>query len=107
MLPKTINIGPLTIHLYGLIIGLSIFLGWQLAKRRAHLYKIPQRFFDEPIFLIPIILGILGARLYHVLDYWSFYKEDPISILYIQRGGLGILGAIAGGITGLYLISRI
>ena len=52
-----------------------------------------------------LILGIIGARIYHVIDYMEYYSRFPIEIFKIWEGGMGIWGAIAGGILGttLYL----
>lgn len=52
---------------------------------------------------ITIVCGIVGARLYHVIDYIEYYKTDPIKILDIRAGGLGIYGAIIGGFIGEYV----
>lgn len=107
MLPRSINIGPLTIHLYGLIIALAIYVGYILAKKRAHLHKIPQKLFDDPILVTPLILAITGARLYHVLDYWDIYKNNPYSIINISGGGLGIFGGLVGVFAGFWLIAKV
>ena len=123
MLPREINLGPLTIHLYGFVIAVSIYIGWLLAKKRASIYKqslrsssinrrtaglkIPQSIFEDWILLIPLVLGIAGARLYHVLDYWSYYSSSLISILKISDGGLGIWGGLAGMIIGFWIVAKI
>jgi phosphatidylglycerol---prolipoprotein diacylglyceryl transferase len=107
MFPKSINIGPLTVHLYGIIIALAIYLGWLLAKKRAHIYKIPQKIFDDPILLVPLALAIFGARLYHVLDLWDYYLAHPGLIFAIWNGGLGIWGALIGVLLGFWIISKI
>lgn len=123
MIPQEILLGPITIHLYGLIIAFSIFLGWFLAKKRAHLYKqslrsssgqgstaglkIPQTIFDDPILLVPLILAIFGARIYHVLDFRDYYFANPSQIISVWRGGLGIWGALAGAILGFFIIAKI
>ena len=107
MFPKFISIGPLTLHFYGLIIAAVIYLGYWLARKRAHLFKIPQKLFDDPIIITPLILGIIGARFYHVLDYWEVYKTDPWSIINISGGGLGIFGALAGIFVGFWLVAKI
>ncbi len=52
------------------------------------------------ISLWALIFGIIGARLYHVIDYMEYYSRFPIEILKIWEGGMGIWGAIAGGILG-------
>ncbi|MDP2632767.1 MAG: prolipoprotein diacylglyceryl transferase [Candidatus Curtissbacteria bacterium] len=107
MLPESISIGPLTLHFYGLIIAISIYLGWLLAKRRAPFYKIPPSLLDEPILLIPLLFSIIGARLYHVMDYWDVYIQDLKSIIYISSGGLGIWGALAGAFIGFWIVAKV
>ncbi len=107
MISPTINIGPLTIHYYGIIIASATFIGWALAKSRAPRYKIPQEIFDEPQILLVIGLALVGARIYHVLDYWKYYIPNPISIFYITNGGIGIWGALFGGLIGLYLFTKL
>ena len=53
--------------------------------------------------------GVVGGRLYHVLTDPELYfgeGENPITALYIWRGGLGIWGAIAFGALGAYIACR-
>jgi len=60
-----------------------------------------------------VFLGVVGARLYHVLtpqpsmgvDWW-YYLRHPLKILATWEGGLGIYGAVAGGALGLYITVR-
>lgn len=101
------KIGPLTFHLYGLIIAIAIYLGYSLAKTRAKIYKIPKKLFDDPILFAPLLLSLLAARAYHVLHYWSLYKNDLSKVIYISNGGLGIWGALFGAVLGFYLIAKI
>lgn len=62
----------------------------------------------EELFWWVVIGGITGARVYHVIDKWQeIYRYNLLSILYIWNGGLGIWGAIFGGIVGLYLAFQI
>jgi len=79
-------------HLYGFFIGLAIVTGYSIAE------KIEPRVKDGAGYII--FAGILGARLYHVLDFWSYYSLHLNEIFYIWNGGLSIWGAlIAGGIV--------
>ncbi len=51
-------------------------------------------------------LGIVGARLYHVVTEYHRYTRNPFpKVLEGYAGGLGIYGAIAGGFLGLLLFS--
>ena len=56
-----------------------------------------------------ILGGIVGARLVHVVDFWTrVYQNDPLSVLYIWEGGIAIYGAVLGGFAGgaIYALVR-
>jgi phosphatidylglycerol:prolipoprotein diacylglycerol transferase len=84
---------------YGLIISLAIFICIlvieRLAKKTGKNYALVWE--AAPIV---ILFGIVGARIYHVSHYLKFYLANPIRIIEIWNGGLGIIGAIiVGGIA--------
>ncbi len=89
-------------HWYGLIIGIGVLASIQasawLAKRR----KIDEEMLWKASWWT-LGGGLIGARLYHVLDLWTeVYSLDPVSTLYIWNGGLGIIGGFIGGCLGLF-----
>ncbi len=90
------------IHLYGLILGLSFFLGMSYFQHHTTLKKT----LHEPLFYGLIISGIIGARVYHVLDQWSFYSQNLLKIPQLWLGGLGIYGAIIFGLIFLIYFTR-
>jgi phosphatidylglycerol:prolipoprotein diacylglycerol transferase len=56
-----------------------------------------------------ILGGIVGARLVHVLDFWTrVYQHDPLSVFYVWEGGIAIYGAILGGFAAgaIYILVR-
>lgn len=64
-----------------------------------------------------VVLGIIGARLYHVLTPSPSmaplgitspldYFRHPLQLINIRNGGLGIYGALVGGLVGLILYTR-
>ena len=59
---------------------------------------------DLALWVIP--LGIVGARLYYVAMSWKFFAADPLSALYIWKGGLAIYGGVIGGAAGAWLYAR-
>ena len=78
-------------HLYGLIIGICLLL---------LLNRLPIK---TPKFTLGFLLSaFIGARLYHVADYWWYYSKHLIEIFYTWNGGLGIYGAIIAGFLYLY-----
>jgi len=103
------RLGPLTVYWYGIILMTGALVGGYVAsleaKRRGekedHVWNI---------LVIVVLLGIVGARLYHVFSSpaggnvgWAYYRQHPVAIFYVWDGGLGIYGAIAGGLIGILL----
>ena len=114
-MPQGIQIGPIMIRYYALIIlagaMVAAWLATQEAKRRG---KDPEMVWD----MLPWLLigGIIGARLWHVLTPSSsnaamglttqYYFQNPLEILKIWKGGLGIFGGIIGGAIALAIYCR-
>jgi len=109
------SMGPLFVHYYGIVLMLGAVLGGVLAaneaKRRGH---DPELVWDLLIWLI--IGGIVGARLWHILTpapsaiasgiTTMYYLTHPLDAIAVWNGGLGIEGAIAGGMIALILFTR-
>ena len=54
--------------------------------------------------LIILPLGLIGARLYHVIDQWSYYSQHLSQI--VGGAGLGIFGAVIGVVIGIIIYTR-
>lgn len=83
-------------HLYGLIIGISIVIGLNYFEK--HQSVIPRNrlvFFEIGL----LISALIGARAYHVVDQWSYYSLHPELIPQTWNGGVGIFGGILGGLV--------
>lgn len=88
-------------HLYGLILGLSVVIGTEFFLRQKIIPKNRQNIFV----LLLLFFAILGARLYHVFDFWDYYSQNPSQIPATWNGGLGIYGAILGALLFIALYS--
>jgi phosphatidylglycerol:prolipoprotein diacylglycerol transferase len=107
-----IHLGPLYVHFYALILGAGIFAATWFTARRAPAYGYTADDVWDAL-TWAFIPGILGARLYHVFTpspasgvTTEYYLQHPLEILAIWNGGLGIYGAILGGVLGLWLFTR-
>jgi phosphatidylglycerol:prolipoprotein diacylglycerol transferase len=103
--PIAFTIGPLAIGWYGLgyALGLAaayLLLTW-LAKRAG----------EDPDLvgngiIIVAVAALIGGRLYHVIDQWALYADDPISIILPPYSGLGAYGGLATGIVAVVIFTR-
>lgn len=84
------------------MIGLGIWLAWEVALRYG---KVKEKIIER-VAIGTIFWGVVGARAYHVVDIWEYYSSDLIKIFYLWNGGLGIWGAILGGLAYLIYFSR-
>ena len=119
------NIGPLSIHFYGIIIVAGALVGGYVATREARRRgEEPEHVWNALTWCL--IGGILGARLYHVLSspqgdvvgFQFYFVTNPFetirvfgasipfpTALMIWNGGLGIFGGMAGGVLALAIYS--
>ncbi|WP_449277214.1 prolipoprotein diacylglyceryl transferase [Leucobacter sp. GX24907] len=105
--------GPLTIHFYALCILVGVVCAWIWTGRR-----IAKRGGDRAVALDftvwALVLGIVGARLYHVVTHWGDYfgTGEPFWVAFYNalafwQGGIAIFGALLGGALGVLLASRL
>lgn len=103
--PIIFNIGHFALRWYSLILLIAIGTGIWLTAREAERKGFKKDdIYDAAIWII--VGGLIGARLFHVLDHWSHeYAANPIRALYIWEGGLAIWGALVGGLIASALIA--
>jgi prolipoprotein diacylglyceryl transferase len=103
---NALHLGPLQVHLYGLMIALGVVAAVGLANRRfVERGGAPGEIGGLALWAVPA--GVIGARLYHVVTDYELYTHHPLRAFAIWDGGLGIPGGVAAGvITGLLLARR-
>jgi len=100
------QIGPISLHIYGLCIALGVVAAVTISSRRwAARGGNPDDISTIAIWAVPA--GVIGARLYHVATDWKLYRDDWVGALKITQGGLGIPGGIAAGVlVGWWVVRR-
>lgn len=112
MNPIAFQIGRLTVYWYGILMVTGVLAGASVsvvqARRRQ---QDPEHVWNG--LLACLILGIIGARVYHVFSTsqggaigWPYYRQHPQDALKIWQGGLGLIGAIVGGSLGMVLYAK-
>ena len=104
--PTLIELGPLVIRWYGLLIASAVLIGVSLSQYLAKRRNVDQNLLaDLAIWLV--IAAIPSARLYYVLFEWEQYAQRPDQIIAIWNGGIAIHGAILGGTLAAIIFARI
>ena len=104
---NVIEIGPLDIRIYGIMIALGVivavlFIGWRMQQRGMNS--------EIAVSLAWVVVpaGLIGARIYHVITDWRRFSDEDRwdDVVRIWEGGLGIPGAIIGGVLAGAVLCR-
>jgi phosphatidylglycerol:prolipoprotein diacylglycerol transferase len=103
--PIAFQLGPLPVYWYGIgyAVGLAavyVLLVW-LARRAG---EDPELVGNGII--IVAVAALIGGRLYHVIDQWALYQDDPISIILPPYTGLGAYGGLLTGTLAVVAYTR-
>ncbi|MCP3818816.1 prolipoprotein diacylglyceryl transferase [Streptomyces sp. A3M-1-3] len=103
-----LNLGPLMLHWYAIMVILGIIAAVAIGQRRwSERGGAAGTVLDVAMVAVPF--GMLGGRLYHVITSWQLYfgeGRNPVEALYVWQGGLGVWGGIAGGALGAWIAAR-
>ena len=115
--PVAFTIGSFPIHWYGICYAVGLAAVYLVlvheAKRRGEDAEIVGN-----ALIIVAIAALIGGRLYHVIDQWQVYSQDPIrAILPVVRQpdgsyafsgftGLGVPGGIITGTIAAWFLTR-
>jgi phosphatidylglycerol---prolipoprotein diacylglyceryl transferase len=112
--PVALQIGPIAVKWYGLAYMAGLVLGWIYIKRllsQGHLWPDGQAPFSperaDDLLLFMTIGVIIGGRLGSVLFYEpGYYRQHPMEILQVWKGGMAFHGALLGTGVAIWLFSR-
>src|SRR5262245_52684958 len=103
-----VHLGPVPLRGYALMIILGVLVAVYVTGRRLSARGVDSRLAGDAV--VPaVLLGIVGARLYHVVSSpEGYFGADGhlVDALKIWKGGLSIWGAVAGGALGAWIACR-
>jgi phosphatidylglycerol---prolipoprotein diacylglyceryl transferase len=96
--PIAFQLGPITIHWYGVMIAIAFLTGLWTATFRARHENIPaERIADVVLWLM--VGSIIGARTVYVTTYREEFAGQPFSEIFaVWHGGLVYYGGLIGAI---------
>lgn len=98
-----VHLGPIPIQVWGFFVALGMATALWILHRRARVAGLnPDKILDAA--LTVIILGLVGARIFHVVFYEpAYYLAQPFEILKVWRGGMSSIGGFVGAALGFFL----
>ena len=97
------SVGPLTVHGYGLMVGVGIVAALLLSWRRAGRRGIPENDVTNLALLI-LVAGFLGAKVFFLITCFDQVRADPLAALGSE--GFVVYGALIFGLAALWLFCR-
>jgi phosphatidylglycerol:prolipoprotein diacylglycerol transferase len=103
--PIAFHLGPLAIGWYGLCYAVGLAAAYLVLVRLARLAGEDPDVVGNGIIIVAIA-ALVGGRLYHVIDQWQLYANDPLKIVLPPYSGLGVYGGIATGTLAAWWYAR-
>ncbi len=107
MYPRLLELGPITIYTYGVLLAAAYLLGLKLAMVRAQARGLDSaRILDLGIYII--ISALIGAKLLLFITDFQTFKNDPRELLTLARsGGVFYGGLILAVLVAIWYIRRV
>src|SRR5213080_1889190 len=107
MYPRLLELGPITVYTYGVLLAAAYLLGLKLAMVRAKARGLDSaRVLDLGIYII--ISALIGAKLLLLITDFQTFKSDPRELLTLARsGGVFYGGLILAVVIALWYIRRV
>src|SRR3981081_303552 len=107
MYPRLLELGPITVYTYGVLLAAAYLLGLKLAMVRAKERGLDAaRVLDLGIYII--ISALIGAKLLLLITAYRTSPNDPRELLTLARsGGVFYGGLILAVIVALWYIRRV
>ncbi|MGE5436761.1 MAG: prolipoprotein diacylglyceryl transferase [Syntrophothermus sp.] len=92
MRPELFKIGPLTVYSYGLMLGIAFIVASYLLTKEVERRKLNPKVATE-VTLLAIVFGIIGGKLFYLIENWQSFISNPISMAF-SPGGLTYYGGL-------------
>jgi phosphatidylglycerol:prolipoprotein diacylglycerol transferase len=114
-MPLGFELGPLYIRFYGIILMIGALAATFFVDRQARKRGLDTDFVWDGL-IWALIGGVIGARLWHIFTptptdiayglTTKYYLTHPLDAINIRMGGMGIPGAVIGGLLAIYIYAR-
>jgi phosphatidylglycerol:prolipoprotein diacylglycerol transferase len=103
--PVALQLGPIAIGWYGLCYAIGLAVAYVVLVRLARAAGEDPDLVGNGIIIVSVA-ALVGGRLYHVIDQWALYANDPLKIVLPPYSGLGVYGGIVTGTLAAWWYTR-
>ncbi|HRR06318.1 MAG TPA: prolipoprotein diacylglyceryl transferase [Victivallales bacterium] len=100
-----LQLGPLTITWYGVMAGIAAICSpIMLRRNKAYAGMNDDQCYD--LLIYGVLSGIIGARVFYVVQFWDNFRGKFLEIFKVYHGGLVFYGGFLFAILAIYIFSR-
>jgi phosphatidylglycerol:prolipoprotein diacylglycerol transferase len=104
MIPDNLHVGPIPIHLFGLMLAVAFLAAGHVLGR-----EFGRKGYDEELASTAVLWcaagSLVGARLWLVVEDWPAFVRDPVGLLFTGSGFV-FYGGLVGGAVAMTLFFR-
>jgi phosphatidylglycerol:prolipoprotein diacylglycerol transferase len=105
MHPIALQIGALSIRWYGVMAALGLLAATLILNSNRKYVNMTKEQCSNAI-MVALIAGVLGARIFYVVQFFDLYRDNLFEIIRIDRGGLVYYGGFILAVFALFVYSR-
>ncbi len=104
MYPELFDIGPFTVYSYGLMLGIAFITASYFLTKEVERKKLDPNLATN-ITLLAIIFGIVGAKVFHLIENWKDFLNNPVEMAF-SPGGLTFYGGLIFAIGAIWIFMK-
>ncbi|MBL7989121.1 MAG: prolipoprotein diacylglyceryl transferase [Chlorobi bacterium] len=104
MYPELFSIGPITVHSFGLMMGIAFIVANYFFAREITRRGLPEEVSGN-VTLLALVAGVVGAKLFSVFENFGAFLDDPMGELF-SSAGLTFYGGLLLAILSIWIYLR-
>lgn len=106
MYPVLLHIGGFSLYSWGLMVAVAFVVGIAVAMLRCQKEGLsPEDVMDGAMYVL--ISAILGSRIFYVIGFWDYYRDNIWSVLAFWEGGMVFYGGLIFAMIALFIWARV